>query len=213
MWSCTFTAGISTTGWPWLSCLSLLTCSCPSAHVVSPAACFSITALWNISCQLSWAPYSEHERELAGDSHSRGQSLRNVDCRFTIDTWCLQEIKESDFLEAVTQAPQAVCHFYHRDFVRCQIVDRHLAEQARQHFDTRFIKVPAAVRSAGTLLPSRDLASFNELTFRHCVRELHVALTGTICNSLKFRIDHGSGQYVINWAGTSLSCEMERHRH
>mmetsp|Transcript_20709 Transcript_20709/g.62411 ORF Transcript_20709/g.62411 Transcript_20709/m.62411 type:complete len:247 (+) Transcript_20709:408-1148(+) len=55
-----------------------------------------------------------------------------------------QDIKEADFLDAVTQAPQAVCHFFHRDFVRCKIVDKHLEQQARQHFDTRFIKVSAA---------------------------------------------------------------------
>lgn len=55
-----------------------------------------------------------------------------------------QDVAESDFLDAVTQAPQAVGHFYHRDFVRCQIVDKHLEEQARQHFDTRFFRVSAA---------------------------------------------------------------------
>lgn len=58
-----------------------------------------------------------------------------------------QDVAESDFLDAVTQAPQAVGHFYHRDFVRCQIVDKHLEEQAREHFDTRFFRVSAAVRT------------------------------------------------------------------
>lgn len=55
-----------------------------------------------------------------------------------------QDVVESDFLDAVTQAPQAVGHFYHHDFVRCQIVDKHLEAQARQHFDTRFFRVSAA---------------------------------------------------------------------
>lgn len=55
-----------------------------------------------------------------------------------------QDVAESDFLDAVTQAPQAVGHFYHRDFVRCQIVDKHLEEQSRKHFDTRFFRISAA---------------------------------------------------------------------
>lgn len=55
-----------------------------------------------------------------------------------------QDVKESDFLDTVTQAPQAVGHFYHRDFVRCQIVDKHLEQQAKQHFDTKFFRIAAA---------------------------------------------------------------------
>lgn len=58
-----------------------------------------------------------------------------------------QEVKESDFLDTVTQTRQVVCHFYHRDFVRCKIVDKHMEQLARQHFGTRFIKVSAAVRA------------------------------------------------------------------
>lgn len=62
-----------------------------------------------------------------------------------------QEVKESDFLDTVTQTRQVVCHFWHRDFTRCKIVDKHLGQLARQHFDTRFIKVSAAVSGAASL--------------------------------------------------------------
>ena len=57
-----------------------------------------------------------------------------------------QEVAEADFLEAVTQTQQVVVHFFHREFTRCKIVDKHLAELTRKFFRTRFIKVSAPVR-------------------------------------------------------------------
>ena len=39
-----------------------------------------------------------------------------------------------------------MCHFFHRDFERCKILDKHLAILARKYFDTRFIKLSAPVR-------------------------------------------------------------------
>ena len=50
-----------------------------------------------------------------------------------------------DFLEAVTQTENVVCHFFHRDFERCKLLDKHLSILARKYFDTRFIKVSAPV--------------------------------------------------------------------
>lgn len=41
----------------------------------------------------------------------------------------------------------AVAHFYHADFERCKIVDRHMAALASQYFNTRFIKISAPVSS------------------------------------------------------------------
>jgi len=55
------------------------------------------------------------------------------------------EVAEGDFLELVTKTPLVVAHFFHRDFERCRIVDRHLSEIAKRHFDTRFIKISAPV--------------------------------------------------------------------
>lgn len=50
-----------------------------------------------------------------------------------------------DFLEAVTQTENVVCHFFHRDFERCKLLDKHLSILARKYFDTRFIKLSAPV--------------------------------------------------------------------
>ncbi|KAK9822821.1 hypothetical protein WJX81_004966 [Elliptochloris bilobata] len=55
----------------------------------------------------------------------------------------LQEVAEADFLELVTSTPRVVCHFFHRDFERCKLLDQHLAALARKYFDTRFVKLSA----------------------------------------------------------------------
>ena len=65
-------------------------------------------------------------------------------------------MQEGDFLEVVTSEPAVVCHFFHRDFERCKILDRHLSILARKFFDTRFIKLSAPVRLASG--PSRTAA-------------------------------------------------------
>jgi len=57
----------------------------------------------------------------------------------------LQEITEGDFLETVTRADLVVCHFFHRDFERCKLMDKHLAQLAPRYFATRFVKLSAPV--------------------------------------------------------------------
>ena len=58
---------------------------------------------------------------------------------------CSLQVGEGDFLEIVTQTQRVVCHFYHQDFERCKVLDKHLQILARKHFDTRFIKLSAPV--------------------------------------------------------------------
>lgn len=55
----------------------------------------------------------------------------------------LEEITEGEFLEIVTKTERVVCHFFHADFERCKIMNKHLQQLARQYFDTRFIKLSA----------------------------------------------------------------------
>lgn len=59
-------------------------------------------------------------------------------------------------MEAVTKTERVVCHFFHREFERCRIMDKHLGELARKHFATRFIKLSAPVR------PRRRIRSIRE---------------------------------------------------
>ncbi|XP_062010819.1 thioredoxin domain-containing protein PLP3A-like [Rosa rugosa] len=54
-----------------------------------------------------------------------------------------REITEGDFLGEVTGSEKAICHFYHREFYRCKIMDKHLKTLSLKHVDTKFIKLDA----------------------------------------------------------------------
>ncbi|XP_024539705.1 thioredoxin domain-containing protein PLP3B isoform X1 [Selaginella moellendorffii] len=57
-----------------------------------------------------------------------------------------REVAEEDFLGEVTGSNKVVCHFYHREFFRCKIINKHLKALALKHFETKFIMVDAEVR-------------------------------------------------------------------
>uniref|UniRef100_A0A7C9DAZ7 Thioredoxin domain-containing protein n=1 Tax=Opuntia streptacantha TaxID=393608 RepID=A0A7C9DAZ7_OPUST len=59
-----------------------------------------------------------------------------------------REITEGDFLGEVTGSELAICHFYHREFYRCKIMDKHLKALAPKHVDTKFIKLDAEERNS-----------------------------------------------------------------
>ncbi|GAB4855756.1 Thioredoxin domain-containing protein plp3b [Ancistrocladus abbreviatus] len=54
-----------------------------------------------------------------------------------------REITEGDFLGEVTGSELVVCHFYHKEFYRCKIMDKHLKLLAPKYIDTKFIKLDA----------------------------------------------------------------------
>ncbi|RDY09041.1 Thioredoxin domain-containing protein PLP3B [Mucuna pruriens] len=54
-----------------------------------------------------------------------------------------REITEGDFLGEVTGSEKVICHFYHKEFYRCKIMDKHLKSLAPKHIDTKFIKLDA----------------------------------------------------------------------
>ncbi|XP_050383327.1 thioredoxin domain-containing protein PLP3A-like [Argentina anserina] len=54
-----------------------------------------------------------------------------------------REITEGDFLGEVTGSEKVVCHFYHREFYRCKIMDKHLKTLALKHDDTKFVRLDA----------------------------------------------------------------------
>jgi hypothetical protein len=53
------------------------------------------------------------------------------------------EINEEEFLPSVTGSKYAVVAFFHKDFERCKIIDKHLALIAPKHLATRFIRLNA----------------------------------------------------------------------
>lgn len=53
------------------------------------------------------------------------------------------QVAEDQFLPAVTASKYVVCHFFHADFERCKVMDKHLSLLARKYLPTRFISVDA----------------------------------------------------------------------
>lgn len=54
-----------------------------------------------------------------------------------------QEIDQDGFLPTVTSTKHVICHFYHREFERCKIMDQHLSDIAKAHLESRFVKINA----------------------------------------------------------------------
>ncbi|KAA8535376.1 hypothetical protein F0562_030379 [Nyssa sinensis] len=54
-----------------------------------------------------------------------------------------RQVTEGDFLGEVTGSEKVICHFYHQEFYRCKIMDKHLKSLAPRHVDTKFIKLDA----------------------------------------------------------------------
>jgi hypothetical protein len=52
-----------------------------------------------------------------------------------------EEVSEASLLEISTTTDRVVAHFWHPEFERCKIVDKHLEALAAKFFHTRFIKV------------------------------------------------------------------------
>ncbi|KAI5803205.1 thioredoxin-like protein [Geopyxis carbonaria] len=48
---------------------------------------------------------------------------------------------EKEVMDIATKTKQAVIHFSHSDFRRCEIMDKHLRTLAPKHYEARFIKV------------------------------------------------------------------------
>lgn len=48
---------------------------------------------------------------------------------------------EKEVLTITTSTERVVAHFFHADFARCKIMDRHLDILAQRHIHTRFIKI------------------------------------------------------------------------
>ncbi|KAF9165593.1 hypothetical protein DFQ26_009725 [Actinomortierella ambigua] len=48
---------------------------------------------------------------------------------------------EKELMETTTKTKCCVIHFYHSDFRRCMIVDRHLETLAKKHYKTKFMKI------------------------------------------------------------------------
>ncbi|KAG0331913.1 hypothetical protein BG000_010495 [Podila horticola] len=48
---------------------------------------------------------------------------------------------EKEVMDITTKTKHCVVHFYHSDFRRCMIVDKHLEALAKKHIKTKFVKI------------------------------------------------------------------------
>nr|CCA23852.1 thioredoxinlike protein putative [Albugo laibachii Nc14]CCA24036.1 thioredoxinlike protein putative [Albugo laibachii Nc14] len=54
-----------------------------------------------------------------------------------------QEISQDEFLPNVTSSELVVVHFYHKEFERCEIMDKHLLQLSPQYVECKFLKIDA----------------------------------------------------------------------
>lgn len=54
-----------------------------------------------------------------------------------------REIVQDEFLAEVTSSTYVVCHFYHRDFPRCEIMNNHISKLVSRHIEAKFVKINA----------------------------------------------------------------------
>ena len=83
------------------------------------------------------------------------------------------EVTQDEFLPKVTASKQVVCHFFHKEFQRCKILDNHLRLLARSHPETKFICINAekspffverlGIKTLPTLLLFRDGINFERI--------------------------------------------------
>lgn len=99
--------------------------------------CYSLTAV--AGGAVARAPPLHRPRTPAQRAHSYAAPSH-------VGAGSYEEIAEGEFLEVVTQTERVVAHFFHREFERCRIMDKHLSALCSKHFGTRFIKLSAPVR-------------------------------------------------------------------
>mmetsp|Transcript_22339 Transcript_22339/g.65865 ORF Transcript_22339/g.65865 Transcript_22339/m.65865 type:complete len:269 (+) Transcript_22339:69-875(+) len=55
----------------------------------------------------------------------------------------LRTIVEEEFLAECCKSDRVVVHFYHADFERCKIADKHLGDIAKKHTTCKFVRIDA----------------------------------------------------------------------
>ncbi len=54
-----------------------------------------------------------------------------------------RDIEESEFLDTLLKNKKVICHFYHPEFEKCKVMDKHLRQIAYDHPETLFVKINA----------------------------------------------------------------------
>ncbi len=70
----------------------------------------------------------------------RADLIRKNDRPITGD---YREITQDEFLPEVTSHKLVICHFYHSEFQRCQVIDQHLQLICHTHPESKFLRINA----------------------------------------------------------------------
>eukprot|EP00968_Pinguiococcus_pyrenoidosus_P012497 scaffold1097_cov246-Pinguiococcus_pyrenoidosus.AAC.14 len=79
------------------------------------------------------------ERRLKQMKQARDQRLENL----AKGHGTYREVVQDEFLPEVTGSFRVLCHFYHREFQKCAVLDMHLERLCQHHLETKFIKINA----------------------------------------------------------------------
>ncbi|MFO0515420.1 MAG: thioredoxin domain-containing protein [bacterium] len=71
----------------------------------------------------------------------RDRSVEKKQSKFRYGEY--REIEESEFLDTLLKNEKVVCHFYHSEFEKCKIMDKHLIKVSFDHRETLFVKINA----------------------------------------------------------------------
>jgi hypothetical protein len=74
-----------------------------------------------------------------------------------------RDIVETEFLDTLLKHDQVVCHFYHSEFERCKIIDKHLRIIAQEHTETLFVRINAEKTPFFTTKLGVQVTSYNNL--------------------------------------------------
>ena len=81
----------------------------------------------------------ELERRMGETQHRREITKKKLSEKYGD----YREIIETEFLDTMLKNKKVVCHFYHKEFERCKIMDNHLRKIAMEHPETLFVKIDA----------------------------------------------------------------------
>jgi len=156
------------------------------------------------------ALFAELEEEIENDSNSamreqglealRREMKRVKEMKQSAHGHYTEIMNEKEVVRVSANEPRCVVHFYHTNFKRCEIMDKHLAKLAPKYFSTRFFRVfvenvPWLVEKLGIkVLPcvicfvdgvSKDrLVGFEDLgnsdAFETAALELRLSMIGVI---------------------------------
>ncbi|KAF8917895.1 thioredoxin-like protein [Mucidula mucida] len=144
------------------------------------------------------AIFAELEAEIENDSSSSMREQGLVVLRREMDR--LRDMRENEHgrytevsdekevIRITAREPRCVVHFYHPDFKRCEIMDKHMAALAPKYFNTRFLRVFLVIKVLPCVVCFMDgvtkdrLVGFEELGnndgFATAVLELRLSGSG-----------------------------------